>query len=68
MPYYKANNQQDYWENKTGIITGYAHVDKDQTYLASARMTTLPIKKCNQIMDDELERIKDCKLLYFSHK
>ena len=22
---YQANNQQDYWDDKTGVITGYAH-------------------------------------------
>ena len=30
---YKANNQQNFWYNKTGVITGYAHQDKSATYL-----------------------------------
>ena len=58
---YQANNQQDYWDGKTGVITGYAHQDKAATYLGNTQMTTLPITRCNQIIDEKMERIKECK-------
>ena len=32
---YKANNQQNFWYNKTGVITGYAHQDQSATYLGT---------------------------------
>ena len=35
---YKANNQQDFWYNKTGVISGYAHQDKSATYLGTAHI------------------------------
>ena len=58
---YKANAQENFWDNKTGVITGYAHQDKAATYLGNTQMTTLPITRCNQIIDEEMERIKECK-------
>ena len=58
---YKAMAQENFWDNKTGVITGYAHQDKAATYLGNTQMTTLPITRCNQIIDEEMERIKECK-------
>ena len=60
---YKVNYDHNYWDNKTGVITGYAHQDETLTYLANTQMTTLPIPFCNQILDEELEDIEYCKFL-----
>ena len=62
---YQANNQQDYWDGKTGVITGYAHQDDAVAYLSNTQMTTLSTAKCNQILDDEVETIKECKFSFF---
>ena len=62
---YQANNQQDYWDDKTGVITGYAHQDDAVAYLSNTQMTVLSTAKCNQILDDEVETIKDCKFSSF---
>ena len=61
---YRANNQENYWDGKTGVITGYAHQDDEATYLANTQMTTLSTAKCNRILEDEVETIKECKFSY----
>ena len=68
LPYYQANNQQDYWDDKTGVITGYAHQDDAVAYLSNTQMTTLSTAKCNQILDEEVEIIKECKFSFFINK
>ena len=62
---YKANNQPNYWDGKTGVITGYAHQDDTAAYLANTQMTTFSTAKCNQVLDDEVEDIKECKFSLF---
>ena len=32
---YKAITQENFWDNKTGVITGYAHQDKSTSYKAA---------------------------------
>ena len=39
--------------------------DDAVAYLSNTQMTTLSNAKCNQILDDEVETIKDCKFSYF---
>ena len=62
---YKANNQPNYWDGKTGVITGYAHQDDAASYLANTQMTTFSTAKCNQVLDDEVEDVKECKFSLF---
>ena len=61
---YKAMAQENFWDNKTGVITGYAHQDKAATYLGNTQMTTLSNTRCNEIMNEEVERIKECKFFF----
>ena len=35
---YKAMAQENFWDNKTGVITGYAHQDKAATYLGTVNL------------------------------
>ena len=61
---YKANNQPNFWDGKTGVITGYAHQDDAAAYLANTQMTTLSNEKCNQVLNDEVEVINECKFFF----
>ena len=62
QPICLPEKEHDLLVGKTGIISGYAHRNDDKTQLSSTTMAIMSIKRCNEILDDEIERINECKL------
>ena len=65
QPICLPEKEHDLWVGKTGIISGYGHKNDETTKLSSTTMAIMSINKCNEILDEEMKRINECKLLVF---